>query len=126
NAKGELRGYVDYPQAHHATNKHGKLDVAGAVGTSGFIHVTKDLGLKEPYRGSVPIVSGELGEDFTYYFSVSEQTPSVVAVGVLVDSDNSVLQAGGLIIQVLPGLSDADITRLEEAVAKMPSVTQML
>lgn len=126
NAKGELRGYVDHPQAHHATNQFGKLDVAGAVGTSGFIHVTKDLGLKEPYRGSVPIISGELGEDFTYYFSVSEQTPSCVAVGVLVDSDNSVLHAGGLIIQVLPGLSDADITKLEQAIASMPSVTQML
>jgi molecular chaperone Hsp33 len=126
NAKGELRGYVDNPQAHHGTNQYGKLDVAGAVGTSGFIHITKDLGLKEPYVGSVPIISGELGEDFTYYFSVSEQTPSCVAVGVLVDTDNSVLHAGGLIIQVLPGLSDEDITKLEEAIAKMPSVTQML
>lgn len=126
NGKGELRGYVDHPQAHHASNAKGKLDVAGAVGTSGNIYVTKDLGLKEPYRGSVPIISGELGEDFTYYFTVSEQTPSAVAVGVLVDTDNSVLHAGGLIVQVLPGLADEDLTRLEQAVAALPPVTTMM
>lgn len=126
NADGELRGYVDHPQAHHASNDKGKLDVAGAVGTSGYIHVTKDLGLKEPYRGSVPIISGELAEDFTYYFTVSEQTPSAVGVGVLVENDNSVLQAGGYIVQLMPGLTDEEITRLEQAVAKMPPVTSLL
>ncbi|RJX36739.1 Hsp33 family molecular chaperone HslO [Paenibacillus pinisoli] len=126
NADGEIRGYVDHPQAHHNSNERGKLDVAGAVGTSGYIHVTKDLGLKEPYRGSVPLISGELAEDFTYYFAVSEQTPSAVGVGVLVENDNSVLQAGGYIVQLMPGLSDAEITRLEEAVAKMPPVTTLL
>src|SRR5690606_14878346 len=102
NADGELRGFVDHPRAHHGSNAQGKLDVAGAVGTSGNIYVTKDLGLKEPYRGNVPIISGELGEDFTYYFTVSEQTPSAVGVGVLVDTDNSVIHAGGIIVQVLP------------------------
>lgn len=126
NADGEIRGYVDHPQAHHGSNERGKLDVAGAVGTSGYIHVTKDLGLKEPYRGSVPLISGELAEDFTYYFAVSEQTPSAVGVGVLVENDNSVLQAGGYIVQLMPGLTDAEITRLEEAVAKMPPVTTLL
>lgn len=126
NADGEIRGYVDHPQAHHASNEHGKLDVAGAVGTSGNIYVTKDLGLKEPYSGSVPIISGELGEDFTYYFSVSEQTPSAVGVGVLVDVDNSVIHAGGIIVQVLPGLSDEELTRLEQAVAALPPVTTLL
>lgn len=126
NAAGELRGFVDHPQAHHGSNEHGKLDVAGAVGHSGTIYVTKDLGMKEPYRGSVPIISGELAEDFTYYFAVSEQTPSAVGVGVLVENDNSVLQAGGYIVQLMPGLTDAEITRLEQAVAKMPSVTSLL
>ncbi|MEK3885245.1 Hsp33 family molecular chaperone HslO [Paenibacillus sp. PL2-23] len=126
NAAGELRGYVDHPQAHHGSNDKGKLDVAGAVGTSGNIYITKDLGLKEPYRGSVPIVSGELGEDFTYYFAVSEQTPSAVGVGVLVENDNSVLHAGGFIVQLLPGLTDAEITRLEEAIAGMPTVTTLM
>ncbi|MFF2890572.1 Hsp33 family molecular chaperone HslO [Paenibacillus sp. NPDC057967] len=126
NADGEIRGYVDHPQAHHGSNEKGKLDVAGAVGTSGYIHVTKDLGLKEPYRGSVPLISGELAEDFTYYFAVSEQTPSAVGVGVLVENDNSVLHAGGYIVQLMPGLTDAEITRLEQAVAKMPPVTTLL
>lgn len=126
NAEGELRGYVDHPQAHHGSNAKGKLDVAGAVGRSGNIYVTKDLGLKEPYRGSIPIISGELGEDFTYYFAVSEQTPSAVGVGVLVENDNSVLHAGGFIVQLMPGLTDAEITRLEEAVAKMPPVTTLM
>ncbi|MHA7966154.1 Hsp33 family molecular chaperone HslO [Paenibacillus sp. CAU 1782] len=126
NALGEVRGYVDNPQAHHGSNAQGKLDVAGAVGTSGYVHVTKDLGLKEPYRGSIPIISGELGEDFTYYFAVSEQTPSAVGVGVLVENDNSVLHAGGFIVQLMPGLSDAEITRLEQAVGSMPPVTTLM
>lgn len=126
NAAGELRGYVDNPQAHHGSNAQGKLDVAGAVGTNGYVHVTKDLGLKEPYRGSVPIVSGELGEDFTYYFAVSEQTPSAVGVGVLVENDNTVLHAGGFIVQLMPGLTDAEITRLEQTVGSMPPVTTLL
>jgi len=126
NAEGELRGYVDHPRAHHGSNAQGKLDVAGAVGTTGNIYVTKDLGLKEPYRGNVPIISGELGEDFTYYFTVSEQTPSAVGVGVLVDADNSVLHAGGIIVQVLPGLSDEDLDRLEAAVSALPPVTSLL
>ncbi|MCM3750091.1 Hsp33 family molecular chaperone HslO [Paenibacillus pasadenensis] len=126
NAKGEVRGYVDNPEAHLPSNAQGKLDVAGVVGTTGYVHVTKDLGLKEPYRGSVPIISGELGEDFTYYFASSEQTPSAVGVGVLVDVDGSVLHAGGFIIQLLPGLSDEEITRLETALGGLPHVTALL
>ncbi|RCW41390.1 Hsp33 family molecular chaperone HslO [Paenibacillus prosopidis] len=126
NADGEVRGYLDHPQVHLASNAHGKLDVAGAVGRSGHIHVSKDLGMKEPYRGSIPIISGELGEDFTYYFAVSEQTPSAVGLGVLVDTDNSVLHAGGFIVQLMPGLTDAEITRLEQAVGSMPPVSALL
>lgn len=126
NARGEVRGYVTHPQVHLASNAEGKLDVAGAVGRSGFIHITKDLGLKEPYRGSSPIISGELGEDFTYYFATSEQTPSAVGLGVLVDTDSSVLHAGGFIIQLLPGLSDEEITEIEHSLSMLPPVTALL
>lgn len=126
NALGEVRGYVQNPHVHLPSNAQGKLDVAGAVGTEGFIDVSKDLGLKEPYRGSVPIISGELGEDFTYYFAISEQTPAAVGLGVLVETDNSVRVAGGFIIQLLPGLSDEEITEIEQAVGAMPSVTTLL
>ncbi|RXZ79302.1 Hsp33 family molecular chaperone HslO [Paenibacillaceae bacterium] len=126
NANGEVRGYVENAQVHLPSNQYGKLDVAGAVGRSGHIHIIKDLGMKEPYRGSIPIISGELGEDFTYYFATSEQTPSAVGLGVLVDTDGSVIQAGGFIVQLLPGLQDEDITRLEHALAAMPPVTALL
>ncbi|MCP3810360.1 Hsp33 family molecular chaperone HslO [Paenibacillus sp. Lou8.1] len=126
NAVGEVRGYVTEPHVHLPSNNMGKLDVAGAVGTEGFIHIIKDLGLKEPYRGSTPIISGELGEDFTYYFAKSEQTPSAVGLGVLVDTDNSVIVAGGFIIQLLPGLNDDEITAIENAVSSIPPVTALL
>ncbi|MFF2912624.1 Hsp33 family molecular chaperone HslO [Paenibacillus sp. NPDC057934] len=126
NALGEVRGYVHNPHVHLPSNSVGKLDVAGAVGTEGFIEVIKDLGMKEPYLGSVPIISGELGDDFTYYFAVSEQTPAAVGLGVLVDTDNSVIVAGGFIIQLLPGLTDAEITEIEQKLGAMPSVTALL
>lgn len=126
NARGEVRGYVSNPHVHLPSNSLGKLDVAGAVGTEGFIDVSKDLGLKEPYRGSVPIVSGELGDDFTYYFAISEQTPAAVGLGVLVETDNSVRVAGGFIIQLLPGLTDAEISEIEQTLSTMPSVTALL
>ena len=108
NAKGEVRGYVDEPLTDLPLKANGKLDVSGAVGMDGFLYITKDLGMKDPYRGSVPIVSGELAEDFTYYFAKSEQTPSAVSLGVLVGTDHTVIAAGGLIIQLMPGLSDQD------------------
>ncbi|MBW4084909.1 Hsp33 family molecular chaperone HslO [Paenibacillus sp. S150] len=126
NALGEVRGYVQNPHVHLPSNSLGKLDVAGAVGREGSIDISKDLGMKEPYRGSVPIVSGELGEDFTYYFAVSEQTPAAVGLGVLVETDNSVKVAGGFIVQLLPGLTDDEITEIERAVGAMPSVTAVL
>lgn len=126
NAQGEVRGYVENPHVQLPSNALGKLDVAGAVGTEGTIYITKDLGLKEPYRGSVPIISGELGEDFTYYFATSEQTPSAVAVGVLVNPDHSVKAAGGFIIQMLPGASDEQITQIEERLSKQAPVTTLL
>jgi molecular chaperone Hsp33 len=126
NAKGEVRGYVDNPQVDLPPNEQGKLDVAGAVGRSGFLYVVKDLGLKEPYRGSVPIISGELGEDFTYYFASSEQTPSAVGLGVLVDTDGSVRQAGGFILQLMPGVEEQAIERLERRLKEMPQLTSLL
>ncbi|HEY2492366.1 MAG TPA: Hsp33 family molecular chaperone HslO [Paenibacillus sp.] len=126
NALGEVRGYVANPHVHLPSNSSGKLDVAGAVGTTGFIHVVKDLGMKEPYTGSTPIISGELGEDFTYYFAISEQTPSAVGVGVLVGPDNAVMEAGGFIVQLMPGLNDDEITAIEKAVGSLPPITSLM
>jgi molecular chaperone Hsp33 len=126
NARGEVRGYVDHPETDLPLNEIGKLDVSGAVGNSGFIYVIKDLGLREPYRGSTPIVSGELGEDFTYYFAKSEQTPSAVALGVLIDTDRTVKASGGFILQLLPGLSEDEIAVMEEKLGKLPPITTML
>ncbi|WP_336776667.1 Hsp33 family molecular chaperone HslO [Paenibacillus sp. MMO-58] len=126
NAHGEVRGYVDNPDVLLPNNEHGKIDVAGGVGRNGYLHIIKDLGLKDPYLGSVPIISGELGEDFTYYFAVSEQTPSAVGLGVLVEPDGRVTHAGGFILQLLPGLTDEEITRLEQAIGSIPHVTKLM
>jgi molecular chaperone Hsp33 len=126
NAAGEVRGYVTNPHVDLPPNAARKLDVAGAVGTEGLLTVTKDLGLKEPYRGSVPLISGELAEDFTYYFASSEQTPSAVALGVLADREVLVRAAGGFLIQLLPGLSDTEIDEIELKLAAIPPVTTLL
>ncbi|MFC4767573.1 Hsp33 family molecular chaperone HslO [Effusibacillus consociatus] len=126
NAEGEVRAYCTNPQVDLPLNSIGKLDVAGAVGRDGFLYVIKDLGLKEPYRGSVEIISGELGEDFAYYFTQSEQTPSVVGVGVLVDRDYTVKVAGGFILQLLPGVTDEEISYIEEKLSQIPGVTSLL
>lgn len=126
NAQGDVRGYVDHPHVHLPNNAQGKLDVASAVGKEGFIYVTRDLGMGRPYQGSVPIISGELAEDFTYYFAVSEQIPSAVALGVLVNPDHSVKAAGGFIIQMLPGATEDDISGIEERLAHQKPVTELL
>ncbi|WP_400161831.1 Hsp33 family molecular chaperone HslO [Brevibacillus sp. TJ4] len=127
NAHGEGVAYVTNPHVHFELNDKGKLDVTRAVGTDGFLYVTKDLGLKEPYQGSSPIVSGEIGEDFTYYFVTSEQTPSAVGVGVLVNpADRSVLAAGGFILQLLPGAPDEVVEKIEERLSKLPQVSRMI
>ncbi|CAH1224198.1 33 kDa chaperonin [Paenibacillus plantiphilus] len=126
NADGEVRGYADHPQVQLASNAQGKLDVAGAVGRTGHIHIIKDLGLKDPYRGSIPIVSGELAEDFTYYFATSEQTPSIVGLSVLVDEYGKVLNAGGFIVQLLPGIDDDEIAKLEQALTTLPPISALL
>lgn len=123
NARGEVRGYVAHPQTHFDLNEQGKLDVRRAVGTDGMITVVKDLGLREHFSGQTPIVSGELGEDFTYYFVVSEQVPSSVGVGVLVNPDNSILAAGGFIIQIMPGAQEEVIATIEEKISNMTPVS---
>ncbi|MFB7141625.1 Hsp33 family molecular chaperone HslO [Gottfriedia sp. NPDC056225] len=126
NAKGEVRGFVLNPHVQSERNKHGKIDVAKAVGTVGTISVAKDIGMREPFTGAVPIVSGELGEDFTYYFAVSEQTPSSVGVGVLVNPDHSILASGGFIIQILPGASDECITKIENRLKSIKPVSTLI
>lgn len=126
DAKGHVRGYVSNPQVHFDLNEKGKLDVQRAVGTNGTVSVVKDIGLRENFSGQVPIVSGELGEDFTYYFAVSEQTPSSVGVGVLVNPDNTILAAGGFIIQLMPGTDEETISKIEESINKTPPVSKMI
>lgn len=126
NAKGEVRGYVSNPQTHFDLNEHGKLDVRRAVGTEGALTIVKDLGLRDFFTGQVPIVSGEIAEDFTYYFAASEQVPSSVGLGVLVNPDNTILAAGGFIIQLMPGTDDETITIIEEHLSKMEPVSKMI
>ncbi|MBM7716675.1 Hsp33 family molecular chaperone HslO [Siminovitchia sp. FSL H7-0308] len=126
NAKGHVRGYVANPQIHFDLNELGKLDVRRAVGTSGTLTVVKDIGLRDHFSGQVPLVSGELGEDFTYYFATSEQTPSSVGVGVLVNPDNSILAAGGFIIQLMPGTDEEIISELEERLQQTPPVSKLI
>ncbi|KPB03512.1 Hsp33 family molecular chaperone HslO [Bacillus sp. CHD6a] len=126
NAKGQVRGYVTNPQTHFDLNQHGKLDVARAVGTNGTLSVVKDLGLREHFSGQTELISGELGEDFTYYLVSSEQVPSAVGVGVLVNPDNTILASGGFIIQLLPGTSEETITLIEEKINNMTPVSKLI
>lgn len=124
NACGHLRGYVHHPHVHLPPNAQGKLDVSGAVG-KGHLYVIKDLGMREPYRGMVPLVSGEIAEDLAYYLKVSEQTPSACILGVLVDPEGYVRAAGGILIQMMPGAKEDEalIGRLEERIARMPALS---
>lgn len=124
DGEGNVRGYVRNPHTH-LPPLNGKLDVGGAVG-QGFIHVTRDTKLKEPYTGSAPLVSGEIAEDITYYLYTSEQTPATVALGVLVNPDCSVQAAGGFFVQVIPGAEDAVLTQLEDNLKKMPPLSTLI
>jgi molecular chaperone Hsp33 len=126
NAKGEVRGYVKNPHVDFDLNDKGKLDVRRAVGTEGFVSVVKDLGLRENFTGHVPIVSGEVSEDFTYYFVNSEQVPSSVGAGVLLNPDHSILAAGGFILQVMPGAQDETISYIEERLQEIPPISSLI
>jgi molecular chaperone Hsp33 len=126
NAKGEVRGYVTHPHVDFESNEHGKLDVKRAVGTSGALTVVKDIGLRDFFSGSVPLVSGELGEDFTYYFATSEQVPSSVGVGVLVNPDDTILAAGGFIFQLMPGAEESTIALIEERLKTIPPISKLI
>lgn len=126
DAEGNVRGYVENPQISLLEKYRGKLDVGAAVGTDGMLTVIRDLRMKEPYVGSVELVSGEIAEDITQYFAQSEQIPTACALGVLVDVDQSVRASGGYIVQLLPGAPDETIDRLEAGVNAAGSVTSML
>ncbi|MBO4212431.1 MAG: Hsp33 family molecular chaperone HslO [Oscillospiraceae bacterium] len=126
DAEGNVRGYVQNPRISLLEKYAGKLDVGAAVGTDGLLTVIRDLQMKEPYVGSVELVSGEIGDDVTAYLVQSEQCPSACGLGVLVDVDHSVKVAGGFILQLLPGAPEALIDRLEAGIAAAGSVTAML
>lgn len=123
---GNVKSYIQNPVVEIPLNSVGKLDVRGAVGTDGTLSVIKDLGLKEPYSGQVPIVSGEIAEDITSYLAASEQVPSVCALGVLVNPDLSCACAGGFLIQLLPFAPDSAVDVIEKNIQSMQSVTNML
>lgn len=126
NSKGEVRGYVGNPMVDLPLKNNGKLDVGRAIGRNGRVIVIKDFGLKEPYIGQSNIVSGEIAEDLTYYFAHSEQQPSAVNLGVLVDKDLSVKASGGYIVQLLPDASDEDIDILEESIKKSEPISTLI
>ncbi|WP_099468797.1 Hsp33 family molecular chaperone HslO [Konateibacter massiliensis] len=125
DSKGNVKGYVNNPEVIIPANAKGKLDVATAVGV-GFLNVIKDMGMKEPYIGQTVLQTSEIAEDLTYYFATSEQVPSSVGLGVLMERDNTVKQAGGFIIQLMPFAEEEVISKLEEKLAEITSVTKLL
>lgn len=125
DAKGNVKGYADQTDVMLPANAQGKLDVGGAVG-SGILSVIKDLGLKEPYVGQTQLQTGEIGDDLTYYFASSEQVPSCVGLGVLMERDNTVKRAGGFIVQLMPDATEEIIEKLEANLAQITSVTGLL
>ena len=125
DAHGHVRAYADNPRCHFEYNDL-RLNAKATVGTEGFINVIKDLKLKDPFIGSTPIVSGEIGEDFAYYFTVSEQVPTAVSVGVLVNTENEAVVSGGFIIQLLPNTTEEVISALEKKLSILPSMSELL
>lgn len=123
---GNVKGYVEHPVVELPPRADGHLDVGTAVGKDGTLDVIRDLGMREPYIGQVPLTSGEIAEDVTTYFAISEQIPTVCALGVLVDKDLSVRCAGGFVVQLLPGATEEEIEHLEKNIKAMPGVTTML
>ncbi len=126
DSMGNVRGYVGQSVVEIPLNEKGKLDVAGAVGKDGFLTVIKDLGMKEPYVGRTPIVSGEIAEDITAYYSISEQTPTVCALGVLVNPDLTIKAAGGLLIQLLPTAMDDTIDLVEKSIEGLEPISTLI
>lgn len=126
DAKGDVRGFVTNPHVHFELNEQGKLDVRAGVGSEGALTVVKDLGLRDMFSGQTPIVSGEIAEDFTYYFATSEQVPSSVGLGVLVNPDNTILAAGGFIIQLMPGCDEETIEAIEKRLSSIEPVSKMI
>lgn len=126
DSHGNVKSYVSNPVVEIPLNQYGKLDVKGAIGTDGTLSVIKDLGLKEPYVGKVPIVSGEVAEDIANYFATSEQTPTVCALGVLVNPDLTIKRAGGFLIQLLPFASEEVISTIEKNIKDIKPITTML
>lgn len=126
DGSGNVKGYMTNPVVELPLNQKGKLDVAGAVGKNGFLYVIRDMGMREPYIGQVPIVSGEIAEDITNYYAVSEQIPTVCGLGVLVNPDLTVKAAGGFLVQLLPGATDEEIDRLEANINGLKPVSQMI
>lgn len=126
HADGHVKGYIGNPQADLPPNEKGKLDVSGIIGKDGNLFIIRDMGLKEPYVGQVPIYTGEIGDDLAYYFTVSEQTPSAVGLGVLVDKDLSVSAAGGFIIQMMPGANELVADIITYRLQEIPSITEMI
>lgn len=125
DSKGNVKGYAFHPEVMLPPNAKGKLDVGGALGI-GVLSVIKDIGLKDPYVGQTILVTSEIAEDLTYYFATSEQTPSSVALGVLMERDNTVKQAGGFILQMMPGASEEVISALEKRLGEITSITALL
>lgn len=125
DSMARVKGYVQNPEVMLPASKEGKLDVGGAVGM-GMFRVIKDLGLKEPYIGEIELISGEIAEDFTYYFAASEQVPSSVALGVLMNRENTVAQAGGFIIQLMPNAAEEVISHLEQKLTEVTAVSGLL
>lgn len=123
---GHVRGFVGEPHVHYQYNDTGKLAVGVAVGKEGYLEVIKDLGMKENWSGQVALQSGEIGDDFAYYFTVSEQTPSAVSVGVLVNPDHSIQAAGGLIIQMMPDATEEDIIKTEAVLKDLPPMSTLI
>ena len=125
DSQGRVKGYVGNPDVVIPANSKGKLDVAGAVGI-GIMNIIRDMGLKEPYLGQVALQTSEIAEDLTYYFATSEQVPSAVGLGVLMNKDNTVRHAGGFIVQLMPFADESVIEKLEENISKISSVTTMM
>lgn len=126
NAKGTVKGYIQNPHVNLPPNRQHHIDVRQAVGTKGKIAVTKNLGLEQPFTGQTPLVSGELGDDFTYYMAASEQIPSAVGVSVFVNPDNTIQVAGGFLIEMMPGATDEVAQSVEQKIKALPQLSELL